>query len=80
MLLQLTHSSSKLLLYQSADKKLKCQLPKNTIISSDLTIDSFYIVNVQIVKDELQALQLAYSSLEEKHRKLQEDNQDLVSL
>ena len=33
-----------------------------------------------MVKDELQALQLAYSALEEKHRKLQEDNQDLVSL
>lgn len=33
-----------------------------------------------MVKDEFQALQLAYSSLEEKHRKLQEDNQDLVSL
>jgi len=33
-----------------------------------------------MVKDELQALQLAYTSLEEKHRKLQEDNQDLVSV
>ena len=34
---------------------------------------------MQMVKDELQALQLAYSSLDDKYRKLQEDNQDLVS-
>ena len=32
-----------------------------------------------MVKDELQALQLAYTSLEEKHRKVQEENRDLVS-
>ncbi|XP_020602695.1 autophagy-related protein 16-like [Orbicella faveolata] len=55
---------------ESVDKE--CQSLQQTIIELDATC--------QMVKDEFQALQLAYSSLEEKHRKLQEDNQDLVSL
>lgn len=33
-----------------------------------------------MVKDELQALQLAYSALEEKNRKTIEENQELVSM
>ena len=33
-----------------------------------------------MVKDELQALQLAYTALEARHRKTTEENQDLVSI
>ena len=42
----------------------------------------FLIFNIfflsKMVKDELQALQLAYTALEGKHRKVQEENQELV--
>jgi len=54
---------------ESVDKE--CQSLQQTIIELDATS--------QMVKDELQALQLAYSSLDDKYRKLQEDNQDLVT-
>ncbi|XP_068685907.1 autophagy-related protein 16-1-like [Montipora foliosa] len=33
----------------------------------------------QMVKDELQALQLAYTALETKHRRVQEENQELIT-
>ena len=38
------------------------------------------IISFYLVKDELQALQLAYSALEEKNRKTIEENQELVSI
>ena len=39
-----------------------------------------WFISFQLVKDELQALQLAYSALEEKNRKTIEENQELVSI
>ncbi|KAJ7392633.1 hypothetical protein OS493_010284 [Desmophyllum pertusum] len=52
---------------ESVDKV--CQSHEQTIMELDATL--------QLVKDEFQALQLACTALEEKHRKVQEENQDL---
>ncbi|XP_073255393.1 autophagy-related protein 16-1-like [Porites lutea] len=54
---------------QDLDKE--CTRLQQTIIELDATC--------QLVKDELQALQLAYSALEEKNRKTIEENQELIT-
>ncbi|XP_033760176.1 autophagy-related protein 16-1-like [Pecten maximus] len=50
---------------------------KNAIKNLELTIMELEATN-QMLKDEHQALQLAFTALEEKYRKAQEDNRELV--